>query len=163
MKESGLWAGVKVGLSPFAHMSRIENTAGSGICDVNACSKGVEAWIELKMFKGRRLHFRNSQLNWILSRAKQGGNVFVLARKDGDMLLWRADELLTNSVRKPEGDKTFSLEPDIAKAAWWGHKPFKWSDLARAIFQPRIGIIDVPSTSPLDIMEKQPKESTTHG
>lgn len=134
MKESAFWAGVKAGLSPHMHLCRIENTAGSGISDVNVCKEGHEAWIELKVFKGNRLHFRNSQMDWVMTRNKYGGRVKVLARKNDEIFLWDAAHLLSKCVRAPHGTKAFSINPSGVAPRWRDRKPFDWFDLAGAIF-----------------------------
>lgn len=141
MKESYLWTQFKAAMDGFAHASRIENTAGNGISDVNLCKDGQEIWVELKMFKGRRLHFRNSQLNWIMTRRKFGGRVLTLARSDNALMLYDAEKLLTKCARRPEGDKTFSIQPDGIETdytLWRSIKPFKWHELREILFVPNL-------------------------
>jgi Holliday junction resolvase len=136
MKESEFWRQVKVGLeAQGAHLSRIENTAGSGIPDVNACRGGVEVWIELKIFHGRRLYFRNSQRSWIFRRDAAGGQIFVLARKDERLFLYCGIDCVRVSSSSMVGDKSFSvLDVDLPNPIYSCMKPFKWPQIRDAIF-----------------------------
>lgn len=136
MKESYLWSQVKAALDGHAHACRIENTAGTGISDVNLCWPGGECWVELKVFKGKRLHFRNSQLNWIMTRSRFGGTVWVLARDGDEIWLYPGDDLLQNCERRPEGNGSFSIVPDPLYATWWHMKPFNWAELREILLKP---------------------------
>lgn len=142
MKESALWASLKTA-GPFTHvhMSRVENSAGTGISDVNACFLGREVWVELKMGHSGRMQFRNSQRIWILRRVAAGGRVFVLVR-DGDVLtLFTAGALMTSVAARPEsGDKSFSIRIDEASDPLncailvTTKKPFDWLAVRDAMF-----------------------------
>lgn len=132
MKESYFWSQLKAAMQGYAHVCRIENTAGNGMSDVNMCKDGVEVWVELKMFKGKRLHFRTSQLGWIMTRQKFGGKVWVLARGEDGAWLYDAEKLLA-CERRPEGDKAFSVVPDEFR--WTTKKPFKWQELREILFE----------------------------
>lgn len=88
-----IWAPWRLYLKKFPvpygpHIMRVENTAGSGQPDVNACFRGVEAWIELKVAKGNRLIFQPTQGPWIRQRVASGGRVFILARKEDTLHLY---------------------------------------------------------------------------
>ena len=62
---------------------RIENAAGVGTPDVNACYQGCEVWLELKVCPRKRLLVRKEQRVWGFRRARAGGTVWVINR-DGD-------------------------------------------------------------------------------
>lgn len=133
MKESYLWAQLKAAIGDSAHLCRIENTAGAGISDVNGCRNGREIWIELKMFHGARLHFRTSQLNWIFTRGRHNGMVWVLARDGDEVRLWDANVLLKSSERRSQTEKSFSIVPGTPPI-WSSRKPFKWGELSEVLF-----------------------------
>ncbi len=137
MRESYLWAQLKAALGSSAHLCRVENSAGNGISDVNCCRDGREVWIELKMFSGKRLHFKNSQLIWITTRIKFGGWVWVLARDGDELKLWDAGVLLNSCERKHQAEKAFSIEPTIPPI-WSSKKPFRWAELSSILFDPAI-------------------------
>jgi hypothetical protein len=134
VKESYFWSQVKAGLtSAEVDLCRIENTAGSGISDVNACCGGREIWIELKVFHGNRLYFRNSQRAWIVRRGQVGGRVFILARRDDEILLYRAIDIVVGPHTTGSDGKSFSVAAeDLPLPIFRGAKPFKWN-LIRAI------------------------------
>ena len=85
MKESGLWATMKKGVSRFGDFQRIESVVGSGVPDVNYCVGGNEGWIELKHVKAwpKRsrtnvpIEYRSEQPVWWYNRRKAGGRVWV--------------------------------------------------------------------------------------
>lgn len=63
-----------------ADACRIENTAGSGTPDINACYNGIELWIETKIMQPKGVvHIRPYQYAWIRRRVVSGGKVFILA------------------------------------------------------------------------------------
>ncbi len=137
MKESYLWSQFKEAMAGFAHASRIENTAGNGMSDVNLCKNGKEIWVELKMFKGRRLHFRNSQLSWICSRHNFGGRIFVVARNDDSLFAYDAYILLSRNPHRPETPQSFSIQaddPGTMGLLWRSAKPFRWQELREVLF-----------------------------
>jgi hypothetical protein len=140
MKESDLWKQVKNALEDeHTHLSRIENTAGTGISDVSACSHGVEVWLELKMFHGNDLHFRNSQRIWISRRLAVGGRVFVLARQNDVLRVYSAASLLLAPFVQHELErKSFHIKwSDLPMPLYICKKPFKWPELRSVIFEPR--------------------------
>lgn len=137
VKESYFWQQVKAGLSVGnTHLSRIENTAGTGISDVSACANGVEVWLELKVFHGSRLHFRQSQRLWILKRATAGGRTFILARNNDVMLLYDALPVVLTKARPDADGKSFSvLEADLPTPKYECKKPFNWAQLHERVFK----------------------------
>jgi Holliday junction resolvase len=86
--EKNFWSVVKNAMErdlPGVHLQRIETgMTGRGIPDVNACYRGVEAWLELKVVEGRRVLLRPEQVAWHAKRAAVGGNNFIIARDKRD-------------------------------------------------------------------------------
>lgn len=121
-------------------MCRIENSAGSGVCDVSACRRGREVWIELKVFKGNKIWFRKSQPSWIARRTSHGGRIFVLARKRDDLLLYRGADLpllLKECIAEVDGSSSgIRADPSLVQARAVGvfPKPFNYAALAELIF-----------------------------
>jgi len=108
---------------PQIHWCRIENAAGTGMSDVNACHGGVEAWLELKVYKGNRLVFQPTQPAWILKRRMHGGRVFILARKDDVLYLYdgaQVRQLMEQGINTPTLFRTA--------------KPFDWGLLFYVVF-----------------------------
>lgn len=68
-----------------SHSQRIENTAGSGVPDINCCWNGIEIWIECKM---REPLLRPFQWAWINRRVRAGGNVFVIVERETCFLVY---------------------------------------------------------------------------
>ena len=140
IKESALWQQVKNGLEDEqTHLSRIENTAGTGISDVSACSHGVEVWLELKVFHGNDLHFRNSQRAWITRRLSVGGRVFVVARGDDVLYAYAAGDILQAPfTQHPPERKSFHVKcVDLPVPLYACRKPFKWAELREKLFGSR--------------------------
>lgn len=84
MTESALYQKIKKAL-PLVHFTRIENSIGSGMFDVNACYVGQEFWIELKIDKGvndRNVLIRSSQYAWSTMRQRAGGKLLLLAYQE---------------------------------------------------------------------------------
>lgn len=97
MTESDFWLQCKSNLP--GHMVRIENVAGVGTPDVNACHDGVECWLELKVAKGHQIYFRSAQIVFMTRRVAEGGRVFVLVRYDKILLVLTGKELVSISDR----------------------------------------------------------------
>ena len=125
-KEKNLWALLRDNIKEV-HWQRIETgMTGSGVPDVNGCVKGKEFWIELKeIHSGNSLTLRPMQVAWLSKRAMNGGQVFVLARKNNQMKLYhidgieRAQELVKNGYKS---DNLLTL--DI---------PYEWEALYTAL------------------------------
>ncbi len=129
MKESQhLWSLIKKNFSSDAHMCRIENMAGAGIADVDACRFGVHAWIELKIAKGPRwrTEFRASQVVCLMKRAKTGDRVLVLVRNGDQIRLLKASLILW------KGEKVVQLIGCPVEFAT--SKPFNYKGLETSIF-----------------------------
>ena len=93
-KEKNLWLLLRTNLTQI-HLQRIETgMTGAGVPDVNGCGKGKEFWIELKeIHSGNKLTLRPMQISWLAKRASHGGQVFVMARKNGEIKLYHIDSL----------------------------------------------------------------------
>ena len=125
-KEKNLWALLRDNIKEV-HWQRIETgMTGSGVPDVNGCAKGKEFWIELKeVHSGNSLTLRPMQVAWLSKRAMNGGQVFVLARKNNQMKLYhidgieRAQEIVKNGYKS---DNLLTL--DI---------PYEWEALYTAL------------------------------
>lgn len=84
-KEIKLWHWLKNKLSKHnVDMQRIENTTGCGVPDVNACYKGSDAWIELKVHVKGMVVLRKEQYAWLVRRSNNDGNVMVIAHNTDD-------------------------------------------------------------------------------
>lgn len=147
MKESAFWQTIKKHLdSADIHISRIESSTGSGVSDVTACRNGVSPWLELKVFHGNRLYFRNSQRVWIKNRTDVGGHVLVVARKDAlhktigppDTIFVYDARLVVLCPSKPSTDnKSFSIDvDDLPQPLCKTYKPFDWNLIRETIFDP---------------------------
>ncbi len=94
MTETWMWRKIKAGLAPLmVDLTRIENTAGAGMPDVNCCHNGIEFWIELKIVREGRVQLRSSQVAWITARAGHGGRAFILAKHGEDLLVYRGNQV----------------------------------------------------------------------
>ena len=136
VRESYFWQQVKIGLDNVeTHLVRIENSAGNGISDVNACCRGQEIWLELKVFHGRRLYFRNSQKSWIVRRSEVGGRIFVLARNEDTLIMYDAAAMMQCEAIHGNDGKSFSVDVDkLPPSIYVCRKPFKWAELREKLF-----------------------------
>ena len=141
VSESYFWTQVKAGVATpdhdgeVPHLSRIENTAGTGISDVSACSRGVEVWLELKVFHGNDLHFRTSQRIWINARLKAGGRVLVVARSGDCFLIYKASAILAAKYTLHKDGKSFHVKgADLPAPESRGIKPFRWAEIRERLF-----------------------------
>jgi hypothetical protein len=138
VRESYFWQQVKAGLGsvPNVHMSRVENTAGSGISDVNVCVDGKEFWLELKMFHGEKLHFRTSQRAWISKHVACGGSVFILARKEDTLILYKACTCLEAPHKVSKDCKSFTVDyANLPTALYSCSKPFRWKEVLSSLIR----------------------------
>lgn len=82
-----------------ARYTRIENSVGSGIPDLNFTYKGKTYWYELKVTKTNhgRIEFRAAQHNWHNKERKAGGNPLCLAydKKERKIYLFSSEGLTT--------------------------------------------------------------------
>ena len=125
-KEKNLWLLMRKNL-PHIHLQRIETgLTGSGVPDVNGCAKGKEFWVELKeIHGGNKLTLRPMQISWIAKRAMHGGQVFVLARKHGEIKLFHVDGL--------EGAKQLVEGGYKSNALLTLNIPYDWEALTTAL------------------------------
>jgi hypothetical protein len=136
MTESSFWRQVSKGLSSRVHACRVENRAGRGMSDVNACRDRVEVWIELKVQKGPRLRFEPSQFLWIGQRLRAGGRVFVLARKTQEVSLYSGGVCFGTYDNTPvmKGKKMW-VKPDARYLLLRGMDPIDWTKFEKRIFE----------------------------
>ena len=97
MNESTLWDYVKKGMSGRWLATRIETVTSLGVPDVTYSVKGVHGWIELKWVpkapvkqstKMRLSHLTEQQKQWIFSRGKLAGDVWLLVRVEDEFFLF---------------------------------------------------------------------------
>lgn len=138
MKESGLWKLFRAALKEArAHAHRVENVAGSGQPDVEACLGGVEAWVELKILRGGKLEFRASQLAWIRDRLSAGGRVYVLAYEGSAIVLYHGGVCFGTVHEPPEpvnGKKSFRVRPSTRYTLCQISRPYTWYHLLNVMF-----------------------------
>jgi hypothetical protein len=134
MKESTLWTLIRDKVP--GHLIRIENLVGVGQPDVNACYEGTEAWLELKLVKGNYIYFRSSQLAFFSRRCKEKGRVFVLARKDDDLILFRAASVVAVAeLFEPVKDGACRIKWALIPDPYVFSKPWAWQKIADLIFK----------------------------
>lgn len=142
MKESYLWSTLKEKLNleqHGIHWSRIENVAGTGIPDVEGCCRGKQVWVELKMFHGKQLSIRTSQVAWQMKRIKAGGRVFFIARRGDELLVYTSRAILEyvtapgNAKLGPD-QKSLLFSPPDALALLKLSKPFDWTQVKEVLF-----------------------------
>ena len=141
MTEAKFWASFKNGMSRFKqlHMTRVENSTGSGVSDVTACYEGREAWLELKVFKGNRIHFRSSQRTWIDARLAAGGRIWIVARYEQVepplIELYDPAEVFKSEYKVEVPGKSFSIKRvDLPQPELTLKKPYDWDRLLTKIF-----------------------------
>ena len=127
-REKDLWLLLKNNLTDI-HFQRIETgLTGSGVPDVNGCAKGKEFWIELKeIHSGKSLTQRSMQVAWMAKRSAVGGQVFVLARKQGVIKLFHVDGL-SGAKELQENPKGFYQKSLVTLI-----KPYEWGNLYSAL------------------------------
>lgn len=138
MRESYFWKTVRDGVQ-HVHWSRIENIAGTGIPDLNGCYLGREVWLELKMFSGRQIQVRSSQLVWMTKRIQVGGRVLLMARTPNEIWLFEGHEVVSMAMDRayskplPDG-KGVALTPPRDRALAIFAKPFDWDAIRKLLF-----------------------------
>lgn len=133
MKESALWSLLKSNIP--GHLVRVENLAGAGAPDVNACYRGSEVWLELKVGKGNWVHFRSAQLAWYTKRLAERGNVKIIMRK-GDLLY----VILAKTILElqddivPNKDGVSVRIPIDKLSGYVTTKPFPWTTIIEKVY-----------------------------
>jgi hypothetical protein len=88
-REVRLWEWLRDGTigAPQLHMCRVENGAGLGYPDVEACLRGTNFHLELKGCERKKdgrlgddFHIRREQALWIRRRTICGGKAFLAVR-----------------------------------------------------------------------------------
>lgn len=135
MNESGFWHGFKKGL-PDIDWTKIENSTGSGVPDLNGFYNGRDVWVELKIMSGNQLRFKQSQIGWITRRRAAGArNIFIVARKDKFLYVFNSEVVYLSPDRVDLATKSVfinpfkSLEPMLTLM-----KPFNWRELREVLF-----------------------------
>lgn len=136
VKESYFWQQLKAGLEDNdTQLSRVENTAGTGVSDVTAAHGGREAWLELKIFHGNSLSFRNAQRIWIMKRVRCGGRVFVVARFIDELLVYDGLTAVSAPSKPASNLKSFTVNmSDLGDPLLRCGKPFKYDTVRQIIF-----------------------------
>ena len=122
---------------PEVDWCRLENLVGSGMADVNGCSRqGVAAWIETKIIHGNQIKFQRFQPAWLLKRLSFRDRVFVLARKDDTLFLWGGNALqrLLLSVEPRQDGKILVADYREKRPSLILSKPFPWWQLEQYVF-----------------------------
>ena len=122
MKESAFWSLVNKNLSNM-HVQRIETGGtGRGIPDFNACCKGVEFWVELKVVNsGKKIGLRPEQIGWLVKRSMNGGRCFVLVRTpEAEIYLYKGKDA------RQVADEGLRMTPYLCLK-----KPYDWNLLVK--------------------------------
>jgi len=116
------------------HVVRVENLAGPGAPDVNACYKSSEVWLELKVGKGNWVHFRSAQIAWYQQRLAHAGNVKIIMRK-GDLIYVIEAKTVLELKEYMVANKDSSVRVPIDKLSGYvATKPFPWSTIIEKIY-----------------------------
>jgi len=111
---------------PRAHWQRIESwQVAPGVPDLNGCQDGQEVWIEAKIVKGKKVNVTPLQVNWLETRARHGGKVYIVALyRDRLIAVWGGEfarKVADEGIDAPGG---LLFEMDL----------HGWSQLESAIF-----------------------------
>ena len=131
--ESALWTLIRANLP--GHVTRVENVAGIGTPDVNACYQGAETWLELKVAKGNYIYLRASQVAFCVRRVAEKGRIFFVTRYGEDILIFTGEELL-GCMEHIEGitNKACKLHLKHIKESFVFTKPFAWKSIADLVY-----------------------------
>lgn len=91
--ESKFWNYLKDKMPLGSHATRIENTAGNGMPDVNIVIDGIEIWVELKVFEKKYL-IRKEQRVWGFHHSRGGGKAFVVFLCQGMIEVWKHPNII---------------------------------------------------------------------
>jgi len=112
------------------HWQSVETFAtGRGVPDANYCLDGAEGWVEFKRVNGWQVEVRPEQVAWAERRRRNGGRVFLAARKA--KFLWLFDGADVRLVMGPAGVRSNAV---LLHAAG-GPQKWPWAairDLLRA-------------------------------
>ena len=98
MKETTLTNSMRAALSKKGQYCRVENAVSKGMPDVNFFRRGKEHWIEAKIVRGQRVSFEASQITWMKTRIRHGGEVIVFIRKENEMWVLKASKIVDRMV-----------------------------------------------------------------
>jgi len=123
MRESAFWSRLRKGLSPHVHYDRIENSAGNGMPDVTACKRGERWFLELKVFTGKQIKWRFSQIKWVQNSLRAGANeVYIVAcdpRREEVFMFAGGDLLQTLAAAQRDGAVRETKDSFIFDPQWW--------------------------------------------
>ena len=124
-RESSLWQLVRNNFKKDFLLTRIESVATAGVPDVYMTHKksGLDAWVELKIIRGKKPKFGAEQVAWILRHSNVGKKIFILARKDNTIYLWSGKKVLEVAEKGV----------DIDCPRW--SRPFNWPEISSCISQ----------------------------
>lgn len=135
MKESDVRSKLVEVWSPYAEVSCIENTAGTGMPDCNLSYRGEDLWVEIKFRRGvpkrdntpiLKGQLRSTQKVWIKRRIIMGSrNIFLFARVEEEYYLYHvknfeALEALEVMSEKELYDRCIWYGINRQKPDWWG-------------------------------------------
>lgn len=135
MIESGLWALAKVQFDRWGDACRIENSAGSGMPDVNYAIEDYHGWIELKVAKRGKLVFETFQIPWLRRRLRHMDDLWVLAMVGPELCLYHASEIVSaQTYLAVTKQKTWTVinTLDIMPMVR-GPKPWPWEQVRAAL------------------------------
>lgn len=95
MKETKVYAKLRLNLDSWGECDRVENAVGSGMSDVFYNIEGKTGWIETKVEKKGGIYFEKFQPNWIAKHSRLGARMFVVVMlSDETLCFFRAHEVL---------------------------------------------------------------------
>lgn len=121
MSEAKFCGLVKKSL-PQVHWTRIENSVGSGMPDLNGCINGIEFWVELKLVLPAGVLLRPMQYAWSHVRHRYGGRIFILAMDERKKLI----HLYRPPYKIEECGKYLRLINDPLTTI---ERPFNWNSI----------------------------------
>lgn len=125
MRESSVRHMLKERWGKIAHVCPIENSAGTGLSDMNICYKGIDIWMELKLrqecpkkhdtpiLKG---YMRPQQKIWIMQRLEfEAKNIFLFARIEDEFFLYHI-----SSMDALSAIENMSIDNLYNHSCWYG-------------------------------------------
>ena len=121
--------------------SRMENTVGTGMFDVNYLQDGVESWCELKVLKGVRdpkIIIRGRQVAWAKKRYEhKAANLFFMAANDNEAILWKASAVIKSIGPETKFDERGHYHIPVKDLPVMEHgpiKPLTFKNMAEAMY-----------------------------
>lgn len=129
--ESSLWDYIRGAIGHRGHFTRIEFNPEAGVPDVDFCIKGSDGKIELKHAHAAPARstskvfgehgLRTSQITWIFTRRRHGGNVWILAQVGRSFYLVCGDYARTfnqMTLHQIAKASSWSADAPIAQEDW---------------------------------------------